>query len=130
MNRRTFLCGLALGTLAAPLVTEAQQVEKVYRVGYLSSHSPEGFRVAVFRQTLHEFGWIEGRNVIIDYRSADGRFDRLAGLAAELVRLKVDAIVAVPTVAAVAAKRSAADSCPAWPDREAMSRVSPTSTSA
>ena len=52
------------------------------RIGYLSSNSPETFRVEVFRQALREFGLVEGRNLIIDYRFADGKFDRLPELAA------------------------------------------------
>jgi putative ABC transport system substrate-binding protein len=59
-----------------------------------------------FRQGLRELGWVEGQNIVIDYRYAEGRFDRLPDLAAELVRLKVDIIVAVPTPAAVAAKKA------------------------
>jgi putative ABC transport system substrate-binding protein len=59
-----------------------------------------------FRQGLRELGWVEGQNIVIDYRFAEGRFDRLPDLAAELVRLKVDIIVAVPTPAAVAAKNA------------------------
>jgi putative ABC transport system substrate-binding protein len=59
-----------------------------------------------FRQGLRELGWVEGQNTVIDYRYAEGRFDRLPGLAAELVRLKVDIIVAAPTPAAAAAKKA------------------------
>src|SRR2546425_6468718 len=105
IRRRTFLCGLTLGTLSAPLAAGAQQGARLSRIGYLSSHSPETFRIEAFRQGLHELGWVEGRNLIIDYRSADGKFERIPVLAAELVRLKVDVIVAVPTVSALAAKR-------------------------
>ena len=68
--------------------------------------SPETHRVDVFRQALQELGWGEGQNLIIDYRSADGKFDRLPELADEFVRLKVHVIVAVPTVSALAAKRA------------------------
>ena len=75
-------------------------------MGYLSSHSPETFRIQVFRRALGELGWVEGRNLVIDYRSADGKLDRLPALAADLVSLNVDAIVSVPTVAALAAKRA------------------------
>ncbi|MBI4587995.1 MAG: ABC transporter substrate-binding protein [Candidatus Rokubacteria bacterium] len=88
------------------LAAEAQQAEKIARIGYLSPHSPERFRVEVFRQALHDLGWVEGRNLIVDYRSADGKFDRLPELAAELVRLNVDLIVAVATLPALAAKRA------------------------
>jgi putative tryptophan/tyrosine transport system substrate-binding protein len=103
------LIGLAVVlafNLLAPLAAEAQPTGMIARVGYLSSHSPEKFRAEVFRQALHELGWVEGRNLIIDYRSADGKFDRLAELAAELVGLKVGVIVAAATVPALAAKRA------------------------
>jgi putative ABC transport system substrate-binding protein len=89
-----------------PVTAETQQTGKVYRIGYLSSNPPETFRVQVFRQALHDLGWVEGRNLLIDYRSADGKLDRLSPLAAELVRLKADVIVAVPTVSALAAQRT------------------------
>ena len=97
---------LALSLVFAQHDAEAQQAGKLPSIGYLSSHSPETFRIEAFRQALNELGLVEGRNLIIEYRSAGGRFDRLPELAAELVRLKVDVIVAVPTVSAVAAKRA------------------------
>jgi putative tryptophan/tyrosine transport system substrate-binding protein len=97
---------LVLVLLAPPLAVEAQQGGKVARIGYLNSHSPERFRVELLRRALHESGWIEGGNLAIEYRSADGKFDRLPELAAELVGLKVDVIVAVNTVSALAAKRA------------------------
>jgi putative ABC transport system substrate-binding protein len=97
---------LALVLVASPVAVAAQPTSKVARIGYLNSHSPERFRVELFRQALHESGWIEGRNLVIDYRSAGGQFDRLPGLAAELVGRKVDLIVAVNTVSALAAKRA------------------------
>ena len=77
IDRRALLGGLVLSVLPAPLVAQAQQGAKLSRIGYLSSHSPETFRSEAFRQGLHEFGWVEGRNLIIDYRSADGKFDRI-----------------------------------------------------
>jgi ABC-type uncharacterized transport system substrate-binding protein len=95
---------LTLSLVLRPLGAEAQPPGKIPRVGYLSSHSPERFRVEVFRQALHELGWVEGRNLIIDYRSADGKFDRLPELAAQLVGLKVEVIVAAATMPALAAK--------------------------
>jgi putative ABC transport system substrate-binding protein len=100
------LAGLALvvGIFALPL--KAQPAEKVARIGYLTSHSPDTFRVQAFRQALRDLGWIEGRNLIIDYRSADGKFDRLPSLASELVALNVQVIVAAATVPALAAKRA------------------------
>ena len=98
--------------LAMPaLPAQAQPAEKVARIGYLAPHSPQTWQVDVLRQGLRDLGWAEGRNLIIDYRSAEGRFDRLPALAAELAALKVQVIVAVATVPALAAKR-ASDSIP------------------
>jgi ABC-type uncharacterized transport system substrate-binding protein len=105
MDRRAFIAG-GVAALAAPLAAEAQQATNVYRLGYLSSNPPATFRVDVFRQALHDLGWVEGRNLVIDYRSADGKLDRLPALAGELVRLKADVIVAAPTVSALAAQRT------------------------
>src|SRR5215510_9926545 len=94
MNRRLFLFGSLL-TLAAPLAGEAQQAGKVPRIGFLSLTSPSDrpLLLDAFRQRLRELGWVEGQNVVIDYRYAEGRVARLPDLAAELVRLKVDLIV-------------------------------------
>jgi putative tryptophan/tyrosine transport system substrate-binding protein len=106
MDRRRFLLTSLAGVIGAPVAAEAQRTGKVYRLGYLSSNPPGTFRIDVFRQALHDLGWVEGLNLVIDYRSADGQFDRLPALAAELVRLKADVIVAVPTVSALAAQRT------------------------
>ena len=105
MDRRTFLFVASLGALSAPLAAEAQPAGKVYRVGYLSGSSSTDRRylIEAFRQGLREVGWVEGQNIVIEYRWAEGRFDRLADLAAELVRLKVDIIVAGPSPPAAAA---------------------------
>jgi len=108
MNRRVFIGTVAGGLLAAPLVAEGQQAGKVYRIGYLSTRSSTADTLEAFRQGLREYGWIEGRNIVFDYGFAEGRFERLPELAAELVRLKVDIIVAVPTPAAAAAKNATA----------------------
>ena len=109
MNRRTFLRGLALGTLSVPLGAGAQQAGKVYRVGYLGqgapSHSGERNALAGFRQGLRDLGYVEGKNLIIEYRWAEMNFDRLPTLAAELVQLKVDVIATVATRASLAAKQ-------------------------
>ncbi len=88
---------LVLGLLAAPLPAEAQQTNKVYRIGYLGSRSPLPTTEIAFRQGLHELGYVEGQNVVIEIRYA-GFVKRPLGeladkLAAELVRLKVDVIV-------------------------------------
>ena len=107
MDRRRFLLTSLAGALAAPLAAEPQQAGKVYRVGFLAGISPTTTRLAeAFKQGLHELGWVEGQNIVIDFRSAEGRFDRLPDLAAELVRLKVDVIVAWATPVAVAAKNA------------------------
>ena len=95
---------LVLAALATLL--RAQPAEKVARIGYLTPQSPDAFRASVFRERLRDLGWTEGRNLIIDYRSADGKFDRLPALAAELAALNVHVIVAAATVPALAAKRA------------------------
>ena len=99
---------LALSLALAPLAAEAQPPGKVYRMGYLYSGSATSSPRApeAFREGLRELGWMEGRNIVIDYRFAEGRFDRLPDLAAELVRLKVNVIVAWPTPPAIAAKNA------------------------
>jgi len=98
----------ALLFLAVSLTAEAQPVGKVHHVGLLSggsSTAPSPLNEA-FRQRLRELGWVEGQNIVIDYRFAEYRYDRLPDLAAELVRLDVDIIVAPATPAAVAAKNA------------------------
>ena len=106
--RRTFLAGAGAVLLAAPLAAAAQQAGKVHRIGYLTAGSVTAnpHVLEAFRQGLRELGWVEGQNIVIEYRSAEGRFDRLPELAAELVRLKVDVVVAAPTPAALAAKHA------------------------
>jgi len=112
MNRRTFLCGLTLGTVATPLTTDAQQAGRVYRIGYLSSLSSAVGRrfLTAFRQGLRDFGWVEGRNIVIESRWAEGNLERLTGLAKELVGLNPDLIMSTggsPTVrAAMAATKT------------------------
>ncbi|HEV2055925.1 MAG TPA: ABC transporter substrate-binding protein [Methylomirabilota bacterium] len=107
MNRRTFLCGLTLGTLALPLAAEAQQEGKVPRIGFLFYGSPgPSPELDAFRQGLRELGCIEGQNIAIEVRFASGRVERLPELAAELVRLKVDVIVTPGTPPSLAAKQA------------------------
>ena len=105
MKRRTFISGITAGLLAAPLVAEAQEAGKVARIGVLNSGSPPAPFVESFKQGLRELGYVEGRNISIEYRWAEGRDERLPGLAADLVRLRVDVIVA-SSQAAVAAKQA------------------------
>jgi putative ABC transport system substrate-binding protein len=95
--RRVVLPGtivLILGLLAVPPAIEAQQTQTVARIGVLRGGSSPDPLVDAFRQGLRDLGYVEGRNVAIEYRWADGRTDRLPDLAADLVRLKVDVIVA------------------------------------
>ncbi len=108
MDRRTFLFVFSLGALSAPLAAEAQPTGKVYRIGYLApgSATVSQLPVEAFREGLRELGLVEGQNIVIDYRFAEGRFDRLPELAAELVRLRVDVIMAGPTPPAMAAKKA------------------------
>ncbi|HWU39403.1 MAG TPA: hypothetical protein VN203_17285, partial [Candidatus Acidoferrum sp.] len=83
---------LPLGLLAAPLSAAAQQPSKVLRIGYLSP-ATDASLVEAFRQGLHDLGWVEGQNIAMEVRFAQGAYERLPDLAAELVRLKVDVIV-------------------------------------
>ncbi len=87
-------------------VAQAQQAKKVPRIGFLSSRSPdaEKSRLAAFQQGLQELGYLEGKNILIEQRYAAGQFERLPELAAELVRLKVDVLVATGAPASHAAK--------------------------
>jgi putative ABC transport system substrate-binding protein len=109
MNRRDSVAAVALvafGVAATPLAAHAQQAGKVYRIGYLSTPTRESVEngVQAFLRKLRELGWIEGQNVIIEYRWAEGDVERLPGLAAELVRSNMDVIVAPAGSAALAAK--------------------------
>ncbi len=108
MKLRTIglIATLALGLLAGPLSTEAQQAGKAYRIGYLRHNTGPSRRDEVFRQALRDLGWIEGQNIAIEYRWAAGKMDRLPALAEELVRLKVDLIVTAIRPAVQAAKNA------------------------
>jgi putative ABC transport system substrate-binding protein len=107
VDRRAFVAS-TLALLAAPLAVEAQQAGKVYRIGYLASGSASASPpfVEALWGGLRELRWADGQNIVIEYRFAEGRFDRLPALAAELVRLKMDLIVAGPSPPAVAAKNA------------------------
>ena len=98
---------LSVGLTLAALAAEAQQTEKVRRIGYLSATSPTEASDGL-RQGLRSHGYVEGQNLLIEWRFAEGRYDRLPGFAAELVRLKVEVVVTVATEAALAAKKATA----------------------
>ena len=105
--RRTFLAGTGAVLLAGPLAAEAQQAAKVPRIGWLTINRGPGAHLrAAFLQGLSDLGYAEGRSFVIEYRDADGKPERLPALAAELVALKVDVLVAPGTLAALAAKRA------------------------
>ncbi len=108
MDRRTFLCGLTLGTLSAPLAAEAQQTAKVPLIGYVGNSSPslEPRLLGAFRDGLRNLGYVAGQNIRIEYRWAEGRYERFPDFMAELVRLRVEVIVVAGTPATLAARRA------------------------
>jgi putative ABC transport system substrate-binding protein len=108
IDRRAFLAGSGAVLLAAPLAAEGQPAGKVYCIGVLepTSMALNAANLDAFRQGLRELGYVEGRNMRIEYRSADGRSERFPDLAAELVRLKVDVILTRGTPAVMAAKNA------------------------
>jgi ABC-type uncharacterized transport system substrate-binding protein len=110
VNRLAFVTGLG-AVLAAPLTVEAQRPAKIARIGYVSTNlaANPNLREA-FRRGLRDLGYEEGRNVAIEFRSAEGRLKRFPALVAELVALKVDVIVeALDELAAFTAARTAGD---------------------
>jgi len=109
MARRRFLLTSLAGALAAPLGAEAQQPGKVYRVGILTNKASDPAEVRLwqaFRSGLRERGWIEGQNILIEFRAAEGNTARFPELAADLVRLKVDLIVARASIFVQPAKEA------------------------
>ena len=108
MKRREFITLLGGAAAACPLAARAQQAGKLPTIGFLgqTTHSGGSEWVAAFVQRLHELGWNEGRTIAIEYRWAEGREERFAELAAELVRLKVDVIVTSGTPQVLAAKQA------------------------
>jgi putative ABC transport system substrate-binding protein len=111
VHRRAFIGTVACGLLAAPLAAEAQEPGKIARVGILAPTAPvpitpqPGFGItADLSRRLYELGWVEGKNLLVEPRFAEGSPDRLPGLAADLVRANVDVIVAISPPAIRAAK--------------------------
>jgi len=108
-DRRTFLAVVCLGFTGVPVSVSAQPVAKVSRIGYLSATSEPAQRAnrEAFIRALSEHGWVEGRNLTVEYRFANGAFEALSGLAAELARSRVDLIVTTAgSTTALAAKRA------------------------
>src|SRR6516225_5906165 len=108
MRRRDFIKRIAGSAIGWPLAARAQQAEKSPTTGFLGplTQSAMVSWTSAFAQRLHELGWIEGRTIEIEYRWADGRSERLADIAAELVRLKVAIIVTGGTAATTAAQQA------------------------
>ena len=108
MKRREFITLLGGAAASLPLVVRAQQPAKLPTVGFLGAGTPSAYSqwVAAFMQQLRARGWIEGRNIAIELRWAEGKNERYADIAAEFVRLNVDVIVTTGTAAVVAAKQA------------------------
>ena len=108
MDRRTFLGTLTGGLLAPSLVAEAQLPSKVPRIGFLATNAPAEYPdlLEAFRQGLRDLGYVEGQNITIEYRWAEGRVERFSDFAVELVGLKVDVIVATSSPLALAARNA------------------------
>ncbi len=104
MSKKTFCFALCAMLFTLSIPAEAQQTGKVYRIGYLAVGSAP--YIGIFREALRELGYVEGKNIIIEYRNAEGKRDRLPKLAAGLVRTKVDVIVVTGNRATKAAKQA------------------------
>ena len=98
MTKKILLLALCSLLLALRFSAEAQQTAKVPRIGYLSANR-EGISIDAFRQGLRDLGYIEGKNILVEYRYSEGKDERLPSLVAELVQLKVDVLVSpLPSV--------------------------------
>jgi putative ABC transport system substrate-binding protein len=108
VDRRAFISTVTGGLLTLPLAAEAQQAGKVYRVAFLGSTSPSGYanQMEAFRGGLRDLGYVEGQNLVIGFRWAQGKYERLPELAAQLVRLKPDVLVTHGPPGTLAAKRA------------------------
>lgn len=109
MKRRDFITPLGGAAAAWPLVGRAQQTAKIPRIGLLSPFTPADTAPwhRAFLRGLSDLGWVDGKNIAVEYRYSDGRNDRLPGLIADPVRLKVDIIVTAVTNDTLAAKNAA-----------------------
>jgi putative ABC transport system substrate-binding protein len=112
MERRTFITLLAGALLAAPLAAEAQQAGRIPRVGVLATRTAGDARLEGLLQGLRELGYVEGRNLLVEYRDAEGKTERFPALAAELVSLKCDVIVTTGGTLAVQAAKQATTTIP------------------
>ena len=110
IDRRKLLGLLILGLFTRACPAEAQHAQKVWRIGFLSSGSalPGQPVAAAVRAGLRDHGWVEGQNIVVEYRWAEGSAEKLPPMAAELVAMRVDLIVTTSTPAALAAKRATA----------------------
>src|SRR6266545_7243746 len=108
MNSKFLFWLLTTVLLTTSPFADAQQIGKIFRIGFLDASTASGMAVLVeaFRQELSKLGWIEGKNVTIEYRFAEQKPDRLPELAVDLVRLKVDLIVVAGEPSALAAKKA------------------------
>src|SRR6266511_1609541 len=108
MEKKVLLIAFVILFLASAHPADAQQANKVPRIGMLfpASPSPAGPFIDAFRQGLHDLGYVEGKHILIEYRFAEGKEDRLPDLAADLARINVDIIVAGGGIATLAAKKA------------------------
>jgi putative tryptophan/tyrosine transport system substrate-binding protein len=108
IGKRLFSLSLCALLVGLSVEAKAQQATKIHRIGHLGGTSSSGnpARIEAFRQGLRELGYVEGKNIVIEWRHHEGKLDRLPALAAELVRLKVDIIITVGPPAARAAKEA------------------------
>lgn len=111
-NRRKLLIALGVGPLAAPLSTFPQQPARMGRIGYLTPFDYKDQRFEVFKQQLRDLGHVEGKTITIDYLSAEGKYERLPALAADLVRRNVDVVMAAGGTPGATAARNAARTIP------------------
>ena len=141
MTKKMILLALCSLLLAPCSAVDAQQTGKIFRIGFLDNSTASGIAVLLeaFQQELRKLGWIEGKNIAIEYRFSELKAERLSELAADLVRLNVDLIVVtgerhrraaknatttIPIVMANAGDPVGAGLLPVWRGREAMSRGS------